>query len=170
MDDVGDGPVSRICIFTLQWTYRFCVERRPTTLMDPVPAATTYALATSITKMARRHRRTNNGTINCAASIPPGLDYSLYYWEQAEDQFSVEEAELKKTKKGELLKEGIVVFLAEQYVFAPAQAACLEMVCLDVAPANCLETRNVFNESVNQFESSCGAIRICSSPSCLSEF
>ena len=108
--------------------------------------------------------------INCAASIPPGLDYSLYHWEHAEDRFSVEEAELKKTKKGELLKEGIAVFLAEQYVFAAAQAACLEMVCLDVAPANCLETRNVFNESVNQFESSCGAIRICSSPSCLSEF
>ena len=93
----------------------------------------------------------------------------MYHWEHAEDRFSVEEAELK-TKKGELLKEGIVAFLAEQYVFAAAQAACLEMVYLDVAPANCLETRNVFNESVNQFESSCGAIRICSSPSCLSEF
>ena len=43
-----------------------------------------------------------------------------------------------------------MVFLAEQYVFAPAQAAWLEIVCLDVAPANCLGPRNVFNESVNQ--------------------
>ena len=45
--------------------------------------------------------------------------------------------------KEELLKE-TVVFLAEQYVFAPAQAACLEIVCLVVAPTNCLEPRNVF--------------------------
>ena len=43
-----------------------------------------------------------------------------------------------------------MVFLAKQYVFAAAQAACLEMVCREVAPANCVEIRNVFNESVNQ--------------------
>ena len=56
---------------------------------------------------------------------------------------------LGKYQKGELLK-GIVVSLAEQYVFAAAQAACLEMFCREVAPANCVEIRNVFNESVNQ--------------------
>ena len=55
---------------------------------------------------------------------------------------------LGKYQKGELLK-GIVVSLAEQYVFAAAQAACLEMVCREVAPANCVEIRNVFNKSVN---------------------
>ena len=42
------------------------------------------------------------------------------------------------------------ILLAEQYVFAAAQAACLEMFCREVAPANCVEIRNVFNESVNQ--------------------
>ena len=73
------------------------------------------------------HRRTINGTINCAASIPPGLDYSLYHWEHAEDRFSVEEAEFKKLKG---LKEQM--------------AACLEIVCLIVAPTNCLEPVNVF--------------------------
>ena len=45
------------------------------------------------------HRRTVNGTINYAASVPPRLDYSLYPWEHAEDQFLVEEAELKKAKR-----------------------------------------------------------------------
>ena len=70
------------------------------------------------------HRWTINGMINCAASIPPGLDYSLYHWEHAEDRFLVEEAELKKTKE--------------------RMAACLEIVCLIVAPTNCLEPVNVF--------------------------
>ena len=46
--------------------------------------------------------------------------------------------------------EGILVSLAEQYVFTAAQAACLDMVCREVAPPNCVEIRNVFNESVNQ--------------------
>ena len=45
------------------------------------------------------HRRTVNGTINYAASVLPGLDYSLYPWEHAEDQFLVEEAKLKGLKE-----------------------------------------------------------------------
>ena len=70
-DDVGDGPVSRICIFTLQWTYRFCVERRPTTLMDCTRRH--YIRASRIDRQDGAASLTeNNGT----ASIPPGLDYS----------------------------------------------------------------------------------------------